>query len=200
LAAGWQASGVEPAPPADDAEFLRRVYLDLAGRIPTVAEARAFLQDPAPDKRTRLVERLLDRPGDGNHFVNVWGTLLLPEANASLLGRRLAPSFDDWLRKRLAANVGYDQLVRELLTTPVSQDRMRAVYGIAPPGEATPLAFYLAKELKPENLAASTSRLFLGVRLECAQCHNHPFATWNRDQFWGLAPFFPRRQAQARWH
>jgi Protein of unknown function (DUF1549)/Protein of unknown function (DUF1553) len=197
LAAGWKDAGSEPAPLADDAEFLRRVYLDVAGCIPAVAAARAFLQDTAPDKRRRLIERLLDGRPYVNHFVNVWRSLFLPEAATSPLGIRLAPRFDDWLRKQLAANAGYDRMVRELLTAPLSREAMMSAYALGgSQRDVTPLAFYAAKELKPENLAASTSRLFLGVRLECAQCHNHPFATWKREQFWGYATFFAGVQSE----
>jgi hypothetical protein len=195
LAAGWKAAGVEPAPLAGDAEFLRRASIDLAGRIPTVAEARAFLRDRAPDKRERLIERLLERPRYVAHFVNVWRALLLPEADTNLQTRFLTPQFEIWLRKQLQGNVPYDKMVRDLLTTPLGPEDVRNVYGRGQQ-DATPVAFYLAKEMKPENLAASTSRLFLGVRLECAQCHDHPFATWSRDQFWSYAAFFAgvRRQ------
>src|SRR5262249_38187629 len=83
LGAGLTAAKVEPAPLADDAEFMRRLYLDLGGRIPSVAEARAFLDDPKPDKRRRLVERLLNGPAYVNHFANVWRSLLLPEINTN---------------------------------------------------------------------------------------------------------------------
>lgn len=190
IAAGWKAAQVEPVRLADDAEFLRRVYLDLAGRIPTVAEARAFQRDPATDKRRQLVERLLDDRRYVTHFTNVWRALLMSEANASVQARQLVPQFEGWLRKQLAKNAGYDKMVRELLTTPIRAADMQMVYGNSRNDDTAPLAFFLAKELKPENLAASTSRLFLGVKLECAQCHNHPFASWKRDQFWSLAAFF----------
>src|SRR5262249_13334666 len=112
VAAHWAAAKVDPAPAADDAEFLRRVYLDVSGKIPPVAEARAFLDDPSPDKRRRLVERLLDSPGYVSHFTNVWRNLLLPEANANLQLRGFVPGFEAWMRQHLRDNVGYDQLVR----------------------------------------------------------------------------------------
>ena len=185
LAASWKKNGVLPAPAAHDAEFLRRVYLDLAGRLPPVAEARRFLDDPSPDKRLRLVERLLDGPNYVNHFTNVWRSLLLPEANTSFQTRFLAPGFETWVRKQLVANAPYDVMVRELLTAPVGNGQPGPF-----PNGTTPLGYYLAKELKPENLAASSARLFLGIKIECAQCHNHPFAVWKRDQFWGYAAFF----------
>ena len=93
--AGLVSAKVEAAPRADDAEFVRRAYLDLVGRIPSVAEVRTFLDDKAPDKRQRLVEKLLDGPGYVNHFSNVWKALLLPEANADFTLRYyFVPSFD----------------------------------------------------------------------------------------------------------
>jgi hypothetical protein len=197
IAAKWAADKIEPAPVADDAEFLRRVYLDVAGRIPSVAEARQFLDDKSPDKRARVVERLLDGPRYVSHSTNVWRALLLPEATTTFQARAYVPGFEAWLRKQLVNNTPYDQMVRELLTTPIGQDSMQKVYANAG-AEPTALGFYLAKEVKPENVAASAARLFLGVRLECAQCHNHPFAKWKRDQFWSLAAFFAglRRQGQ----
>jgi hypothetical protein len=197
LAARLAAARVKPAPLADDAEFLRRVTLEVIGRIPSVAEARAFLDEKAPGKRRRLVDRLLESPGYVNHFVNVWRALMLPEANASFQTRFLVPGFEAWLRKQLSQNAGYDQMVRELLTTPIGNQAAQPInlYGNQG-GEPNPIAFYLAKEVRPENLAASTARLFLGVRLECAQCHDHPFATWKREQFWGYAAFFAGLQRQ----
>jgi hypothetical protein len=194
VAARWAAAGAQPAPAADDAEFLRRVYLDLAGRIPSVAEAREFLDDKAPDKRARLMERLLAGSRYATHFTNVWRALLLPESDANIQSRFLAPGFESWLRKQLAKNAPYDEMVRELLTTPVGPQSLQLSRAGA--ADANASAFYLAKELKPENVAAATSRLFLGVRLECAQCHNHPFASWKRDQFWGYAAFFAGLQRQ----
>src|SRR5207249_3122875 len=122
------------------------------------------------------------------HFVGVWRDLLLPEVSTNVQTRLMATQFEDWLRKHLTENSGYDQLVRELLTAPMSPETTQIYRG--GPMAPSPAAFYVAKELKPENLAASTSRTFLGVRLECAQCHNHPFADWKRDQFWSYAAFF----------
>jgi hypothetical protein len=188
LAAGWSAAGVEPAPLADDSEFLRRVYLDLAGRIPSVAEARAFLKEAAPDKRERLVEHLLAGPRNLTHRVNVWRALLLPETSASVQARSLAPGFDTWLREQLGKNAGYDVMIRELLTTPI--DPARSGFGFNQGQAGNPLAYFVAKETRPENVAAAAARVFLGIRLECAQCHDHPFADWKRDQFWSLAAFF----------
>jgi hypothetical protein len=186
-------AGVKPAPLADDAAVLRRLSLDLVGKVAPVADVRRFLADPSSDKRARAVDRLLDSPGYVNHFTNLWVGLLMPEANADLQRRFLIPGLEGWVRQQFAANTGYDRMVRALLTVPLKSDRdamleLQLAYG----GEGTPspLMFYMAKEGKPENLAASTARLFLGVRLECAQCHDHPFGRWTREQFWGQAAFF----------
>jgi hypothetical protein len=194
LTAAWKANKVQPSPSASDAEFLRRIYLDLAGRIPSVAEARAFDDDTRPDKRRRLIEQLLEGPRYVTHFTNVWRALLLPETMNNFQTSFLAPGFEAWLRDKLQKNTPYDAMVRELLTLPMD-GQGRNYYG-GPNGATTPIAFYLAKDLKPENVAAAVSRLFLGVKIECAQCHNHPFAEWRREQFWSFAAFFAGLQRQ----
>jgi len=188
IANGWTKSGTKPAALAGDEEFLRRIYLDLAGRVPQVSEAREFLEDKSPDKREKLVEKLLSSPRYVTHWTAVWRVLMMPEAATSLQARFLAPGFDRWLREQLTKNAPYDQMVRDLLTTPIDSNRNDAFGGGGQ--RANPVAYYIGKEIKPENLAASTSRLFLGVRLECAQCHDHPFADWKKDQFWTYAAFF----------
>jgi hypothetical protein len=189
LAARWAEMGVTPAPAADDAEFLRRACLDLAGRTPPASEARAFLDSDDPDKRAKLVERLLAGPAYVNQMTDVWKELLLPEAKANLQVRFFAAEFEVWLRQQFRENVGFDAMARAVLTVAVNGARP-AIAAQSPGSKPTPVAYVAAKEGKPENLAAAASRLFLGVRLECAQCHNHPFATWKREEFWGLAAFF----------
>ncbi len=164
-----EAEKVPPAPPADDAEFLRRVSLDLTGRIPSVAQVRAFLADRSPDKRQRLVDAMLESGAFLRHFTHVWRAVLLPDTATD---PNLTAGLETWLRQQLQANTSYDRMVRDLLKP-----------GVVP-------TFAQAYENKPENLAAATARLFLGVKLECAQCHRHPFAQWTREQFWGLAAFF----------
>jgi hypothetical protein len=197
LMTGYKEAGVEPAPLADDAEFLRRVYLDIAGRIPSVAEARNFLKNEEPDKRQKLIEKLLESPAHANNFANVWRALMLPEATATFQVRFTVPGFEAWLRKQFAENTGYDQMARDLLTVPAG-DRRRPFDNYGRMDELNPGAFYIAKEGKPELLAASTARLFLGTKLECAQCHDHPFAKWTRQQFWEYAAFFAGFEAQTQ--
>jgi Protein of unknown function (DUF1553)/Protein of unknown function (DUF1549) len=185
IASPW-GKDVKPARIADDAEFFRRVHLDLAGRIPSVTEARDFLDDTRPNKRRFWVDRILDADVDDppyrdayvNHFTNVWRAWLL--ARTDQQGSAQQPALEAWLRKRLKENVGYDRLVRDLLTEPAGGNQ----------GPASAAVFYQANENKPESLAGSTARLFLGVSLECAQCHDHPFDRWSRNQFWQYAGFF----------
>jgi hypothetical protein len=188
------AAGIQPAPQADDAEFLRRIHLDLAGRIPGYREVSNFLEETTPDKRQHLVENLLESPAYVKHFTNVWRSLLLPQSN-NQQAQVQVPSFEAWLRRRIRDNARYDEMVREILTASISaMPNARRMMNNKQP-ELTPVAFYQANELKPENLAASTSRLFLGVKLECAQCHDHPHAEWTRKQFWEYAAFFSGVQA-----
>jgi hypothetical protein len=189
IAAHWQETGSVPSLPCDDATFLRRVYLDLTGKIPPASEVRRFLRDPAPDKRQRMVEKLLDSPGFVVHMSNVWRNILVPEADGNFLTRNFITTFDRWLLKEFADNVAYDQMARDLIAMPIGTGMNRGgfnPYG----GDPTPQFYFRSKEVKPENLAASTTRIFLGVRLECAQCHDHPFAKWKKEQFWEQAAFF----------
>ena len=194
LAARWDGAKVKPAAPADDAEFMRRIYLDLTGTIPPVSEVRAFLADTAADKRRRLIDRLLNGPDYVSHFTNVWRAAWLPDGGADVDNLGLRGGFEAWLRVRLAENAGYDRMVREIVTSAAAVNPRTELseipFAMAQPGDVSPAGFYLANENKPEKLAGSTSRLFLSLRLECAQCHNHPFAEWTREQFWEYAAFF----------
>jgi hypothetical protein len=197
LEVGLQEAGVEAVPRADDAEFLRRIYLDIAGRVPSVSDARAFLSSKDADKRRRLIDKLLDSPAYASNFANLWRALLLPEASTSFQIRFQGPAMEAWLRKQFSENVRYDQMVREILTTPIN-DRRRGFDPYGRNGALNPSSFYVAKEVKPENLAATTAQLFLGTKLQCAQCHDHPFAKWTRTQFWEYAAFFAGFEAQNR--
>jgi hypothetical protein len=196
----WAKANVRPAPAADDAELLRRIYLDLVGKIPTTAETREFLDDPSPlpEKRARLIEALLDSSAYLTRATETYRAMLLPEAETDGQVRTVLPTFEAWLRKKVAENAGYDRIVREVLTVRLGGRGRRAGNALDARAEPSPLAYYVAKDAKPENLAASASRLFLGVRIECAQCHNHPFAKWKREEFWGLAAFFGGVTKQGR--
>jgi hypothetical protein len=188
--ADWRAAGITPAPSADDAEFMRRVYLDITGKIPSVAEAQAFLDDAGADKRHRLVESLLARGSFAAHFANVWRELLLPGTNTNNETRALAPAFEAWLKVRFAANVPYDALVSEILTARLTAAAAQPVVARRTTLAPSPAAFFQVNENKPENLAANAARIFLGMQVQCAQCHDHPFSHWRRHEFWALAAFF----------
>lgn len=187
IAKRWSTENVIAADQSSDAEFLRRTYLDIAGRIPPTSGVRKFLNDTSGNKREQLIKTLLDSPTYNTHFTTVWRNALIPEATTGLEFRQLVPGFEAWLWQQMHDNRPYDAFVAEILTTPVAGNLSRA------PGQntkPTPFAFYQAKQLKPENMAAATSRIFLGVRLECAQCHDHPFDQWKQEQFWNYAAFF----------
>ncbi len=193
LTTAWVQARIRPVARADDGEFLRRASLDLVGRIPTAAEARDFLDDPNPAKRGALVDRLLDSPAYAARATMLWRRLLLPETGNGL--PVAAGGLEAWLAKKVTEQASYDRIVREVLST-----RLVGRDGAAmDPGglEPTPAAFFTAKGGKPENLAGDSARAFLGIRLECAQCHNHPFASWKREEFWGFAAFFASVPRQA---
>ncbi|HAA60429.1 MAG TPA: hypothetical protein DCE39_05825 [Planctomycetaceae bacterium] len=191
------AENVTAAPVADDAEFLRRVFLDLGGRIPPSTRVRRFLADRDPDKRRKVVDELLDSSLYVVHFSNVWRKALLPETQADPQTRVLVPAFEAWLRQKLTDDTSYSEMVREIVTVPLAASRNpREIPGQA--DRPSPLAFYQAKQIKPENLAASTARTFLGIRIECAQCHDHPFDNWKQNDFWSFAAFFAGMERQGR--
>jgi hypothetical protein len=178
LGAQWSDAEVKPAEPASDAEFLRRASLDLTGVIPRASHVRAFLADERAGKRERLIEELLTSPRYSTHMATTWRNRILP-TGVSPERNREALALQKWLRTRFAKNLRYDNLVGELLLT-LGGD------------ELGPALYYQANDLSPEKLAGSAAELFLGVRLDCAQCHDHPFADWSQKDFWGLAAFFAR--------
>ena len=183
--ATWKAEEIVPAAPADDTEYLRRLYLDLAGRIPAVSEIRSFTAEQTPDKRRLTVEHLLDSPASVRHFTTMWRNALLPQANSQPQFRALVPGFEAWLWKHFSGGSSYDTIVREIISTDLNLSN-----GPALASTTSPDAFYVVRDVRPENLASGTARAFLGVRLDCAQCHDHPFDDWKQEQFWNLAAFY----------
>lgn len=171
-----RAVGVPLSPECDDATFLRRVSLDVTGSIPANAEAEAFLADSAPDKRERLVDRLLASPGYADWFANKW-TALLKNRRDDASDTVSNFAFHSWVRDSLLANKPYDRFVRELL----------AATGTIV--ENPPVAWY--KRVKePKDQIEDVAQLFLGVRIGCAQCHHHPFERWSQNDYHGLAAYF----------
>jgi hypothetical protein len=172
-----QRLGITASEPAGDATFLRRAYLDVIGRLPTPDEMRAFLADPAKDKRARLIDTLLDRPEYADFWANKWADLLRP--NPYRVGVKAVYNFDAWLRESFRRNQPYDQFVRELLSAKGSTFRKG------------PVTLFRDRR-EPEELTTIVSQLFLGVRLECAKCHHHPFEVWGQDEFYSMAAYFSR--------
>jgi uncharacterized protein DUF1549/uncharacterized protein DUF1553 len=172
-----RALRIDASPPCDDATFLRRVTLDLSGRLPTVAEARAFLADKAPDKRTRWIDSELQRKEFAELWVQKWAERLLVKSVQNQVSRKAALRYFAWLEERIAGNVPLDQIVRDLLT---------AQGGVF---ESPAVNFYQA-ERDGLKVAENVAQVFLGMRLQCAQCHNHPFDRWTQDDYYGWASFF----------
>ena len=168
---------IAPSPLVNDSSFLRRVHLDVIGRLPTANEVREFLADDQPDKRSRLVDRLLERPEYSDHWANKWADLLRP--NPYRAGIKATLNLDAWLRDTFRRNLRYDQWVHQLVTAQGSTWRNGA-------------ATVFRDRRQPEEITTAISQLFLGVRLECAKCHHHPFEIWGQDDFYGLAAYFAR--------
>lgn len=165
---------VVPSEICTDSEFIRRVYLDLIGTLPTPKEVSGFLADSSSDKRTRLIDSLFSRPEYADLWSLKWGDLLTNTPQFLYNGTAY---FQAWLRQAFAQNMPYDRLARELLTASGGTYQTR------------PSNFYAVGK-KPEDMATFVSQVFMGVSLECARCHDHPSEKWKRDDFLGLAAFF----------
>ncbi|MBX3442300.1 MAG: DUF1553 domain-containing protein [Planctomyces sp.] len=192
------ADQVVAASDSEDFEFYRRLSLDLTGRIPTADETRAFLDDSSEDRRAAAIDRLLASPRHAAHFANVWRSILLPEADADRQVRYLQPGFEAWLRDQRQARRSFDGIVRDLLTVPIVGPDQPPQLVLKDLQAANPIAFIASKEADPGKLAAASTRVFLGLRMECAQCHDHPFDRWTREQFWNQAAFFSGLQRKGR--
>ena len=171
LEVAWRAKGLPAREVAGDEVFLRRAYLELTGATASVSEARDFLDSTTALKREQLVRTLLDDKRFAEHYARLWARTLAPAGNTR------AP-LEAWLRTEFRKNTPFDQMSRAVLT---------ATGDAATPG---PAGFYFAVGNSPERVAEAVGRGLLGVRLGCAQCHNHPFAVWTREDFWGIAAFF----------
>ncbi|MFT5467158.1 MAG: hypothetical protein ACI8UO_002262 [Verrucomicrobiales bacterium] len=168
--------GVPPSPVCDDATFLRRVTLDIGGRLPTVDETTAFLASTDPNKRDLAIDTLLASPDYADYFASKW-TALLKNKRESKADITANFAFHSWVRDSLLANKSYDQIVREILAATGTI--------VANP----PVAWY--KRVKdPKQQLEDVAQLFLGVRMQCAQCHHHPFERWSQHDYYSLAAFF----------
>ncbi|HJZ54802.1 MAG TPA: DUF1549 and DUF1553 domain-containing protein [Gemmataceae bacterium] len=166
-----------PSAPAGDATFCRRAFLDVIGRLPTPDETRAFLADRDPAKREKLIDALLARPEYADFWANKWADLLRP--NPYHAGIKATYNLDAWLRQCFRENTPYDRFVREILTANGSTWTNGA-------------AVFYRNRREPDELTTMVSQLFLGVRLDCAKCHHHPFEVYSQDDFYSFAAFFGR--------
>lgn len=166
-----------PSPLCGDAEFVRRVHLDLVGLLPTVAETEAFLADTAADKRAKLVDRLLEREDHARYWALKWGDIL--RLTRKLTGDQGVFKYHRWLEDSFRTNKPHDQFARELLLGSGSS------FG-------NPPANFYRTTADVNETAETVAQLFLGVRLQCAKCHNHPFDRWSQDDYYGLGAFFER--------
>lgn len=160
-----------------DHEFLRRATIDIIGRAPTMDEAVAYLQNKSADKRTELVDRLLADPEFADHWANKWVDLLRP--NPYRVGLKTVLNYDAWIRDGFRQNKPWDQFVKELLTAKGSTFHNGAVT-------------MFRDRRSPDELTTMVSQLFLGIRLECAKCHHHPFEVWGQDDFYSFAAAFAK--------
>ncbi|MEK6239178.1 MAG: DUF1549 and DUF1553 domain-containing protein, partial [Planctomycetales bacterium] len=173
-----------PSPPVDDAGYLRRVYVDLLGTLPTSDEAREFLADDHPDRRGRLVEQLLKRPEYADYWALKWADLL--RVDRLVLGHKGAYAYYRWIHGSFAANKPLDQFARELL---LAEGPLRE----QPAGR-----FYQVLK-RPGDKANAVAQVFLGVRIACAECHHHPFDRWSQTDYQGMRAFFaPVKQKKTR--
>jgi hypothetical protein len=166
---------IVPSELADDAEYLRRVYLDVIGTLPTAEEARRFREDRRPDRRARLVEELLTRPELADFWALQWADLL--RVDRAALGPKRAYAYYKWIHDSLAANRPLDAFARAIVTAE------------GPLSEVGPASFYKVVA-KPGQSASTLAQVFLGIRIACAECHHHPFDRWSQDDYYGMTAFF----------
>ncbi len=166
---------IQPSGLTEDATFLRRLSLDLTGRLPSPESVRAFVDDRSRSKRAKMIDKLIASPEYVDHWAVKWGDLL--QSSRKYLGEKGAYEFQHWIREAIASNRPYDALVRELLTARGSSyDNPAANY------------FRVTREAKPAM--EKTTQVFLGVRMVCAQCHDHPFERWTQNQYYQMSAFF----------
>ena len=174
LAKGYTEAGIEPNAPVGDEVFLRRIYLDVIGRVPTLEEAKQFLDSKEKNKRSELIDELLESEGYVSHFFNYWADVL--RVNESINNQRLPQTaYALWLKQELRSNTPYDDFVRKLVTAEGFIWENGAV------------GYYQRDRGMPLDNMSNTVRVFLGTRLECAQCHNHPFDKWTQMDYFQMA-------------
>ena len=173
LAKDWAANNLTPNAPADDNIFVRRIYLDVVGRIPTTREAEEFLASREEGRRAALIDKLLDSEGYVQNYFHYWADVLRVQSKA----QRTGPAYVHYVKDALRSNKPYDAFVREMIA------------GEGKPWSDGAIGYYKRDRGMPLDNTASTVRVFLGTRIECAPCHNHPFDKWTQKQFYELAAF-----------
>jgi hypothetical protein len=173
----WEELGLSPSPLCSDEEFFRRIHLDAIGTLPEPKEVREFLADTSADKRAKAIEKVLDRPELVDFWAYKWGDLL--RINREAIQDKGMWSFHNWVRACIRDRKPLDVMVREIITAEGS------TYTDGP-------ANYYRLSNGPTVQAETTAQLFMGVRMQCAQCHHHPFEKWTQDDYYGLAAFFAR--------
>jgi hypothetical protein len=177
--AKWKKLGLRPSGPCDDATFLRRVMVDLCGRLPTADEARAFLAGAAADKRSKLIDRLLDSGDYPTYFALKWGSIL---RNSNLAGAdQAAYAFHNWLKDMIARNRPYPEFVRGIVAAAGEWQDAPAINW-----------YWQNRDDQLHQVTADVAQVFLGIRLQCARCHHHPYERWGQADYYGLAGFFTR--------
>jgi hypothetical protein len=170
-----------PSPPASDAEFLRRVYVDTIGLLPTADEARAFLADESPGKRDRVIEELLARPEFVDYWTYKWSDVLL--LNGTRLRPKALKAYYDWIHGEVEKNTPWDEFVRKIVTATGSSYKQGATN------------FY-ALHQTPQEMSENVSQAFMGLSIACAKCHNHPLEKWTNNQYYAMANMFARVRAK----
>ena len=177
--AKWKKLGLKPSPTCDDATFIRRVTVALCGRLPTAAEVNAFLDDTAADKRSKLIDKLLDSGDYPAYFAMKWGAIL---RNSNLAGAdQAAVAFHNWLKDQIARNRPYDEFVRGIVAAAGEWQDAPAVNWL-----------WQNRDDQLHQVTADVAQVFLGTRLQCAKCHHHPYERWGQADYYGLAGFFTR--------
>ncbi len=175
---GWEDNEISPSEVAEDGEWCRRVYLDLIGRIPSSDELAEFVKDDDSAKRTKLIDSLLDTEDYVRNWTTIWTNLLIGRETPRRTSR---PGMERFLREAFAKNRRWDEVVGDLITAEGRFDENGAVN-------------YLLSQMTMRDEAvqatAKTTRLFMGIQVQCTQCHNHPFNDWKQDQFWEFNSFF----------
>ena len=177
LAADWKANNLKPNPPAPDDILVRRLYLDIVGRIPTERETQDFMNSKDPSKRSKLIDKLLSGEGYVQNFFNYWADILRAQTSGQQLGSVTGVAYTKFIKDSLRSNKHYDQFVREMI----------GAQGKA--WEDGAIGYYMRDRGMPLDNMATTVRIFLGTRVECSQCHNHPFDKWTQKQFYEMAAF-----------